>query len=143
MGWSFQTINLIKWLKNSGEFVERIREVRIQDDAMKVSFDIVFLFTNIPVDPVVSVTLLQYTDRKQVMFAAHGRYIICVSTVLYCTYIQLLCAWLMKDMFTSTTEGEGGAFHPFLSVCVQDISKSCGRILTKLGGQVGCVARTN
>ena len=30
-----------------------------------------------------------------------------------------------------------------LSVCVQDISKSCGRIWMKLGAQVGCVTRTN
>ena len=30
-----------------------------------------------------------------------------------------------------------------LSVCVQDIAKSCGRIQTKLGGHVGYVARTN
>ena len=28
-------------------------------------------------------------------------------------------------------------------VCEQDISKSCGWISTKLGGQVGCVTRTN
>ena len=30
-----------------------------------------------------------------------------------------------------------------LFVCVHDILKSCGRIRTKLGGKVGCVARTN
>ena len=29
------------------------------------------------------------------------------------------------------------------SVCEQDISKSCGRIWTKLCGQVVCVGRTN
>ena len=37
--------------------------------------------------------------------------------------------------------------HPCLSVCLfgceQDISKGCGQILTKLGGQVGFVSRTN
>ena len=30
-----------------------------------------------------------------------------------------------------------------LFVCVQDISKSCGWIRTKLGGKFGCAARTN
>ena len=30
-----------------------------------------------------------------------------------------------------------------LSVCEQDISKSCGRIQTKLGGQVGCLTMMN
>jgi len=38
-------------------------------------------------------------------------------------------------------------FSPLSSVhlffCEQDISNSCGRIWTKLGGQVGCVTRTN
>ena len=50
-----------------------------------------------------------------------------------------------SEFINSATEGEGGyAFTSLcLSVCVQDISKSCGRIQMKLGGQVGCVARTN
>ena len=34
-------------------------------------------------------------------------------------------------------------FHPCLSVCEQDISKSYELIMTKLGGQVECVTRTN
>ena len=34
-------------------------------------------------------------------------------------------------------------FAVCLSVCVQDISKSCGWIWMKLGGEVGGVTRTN
>ena len=39
----------------------------------------------------------------------------------------------------------GGCVFTRVSVflSVPDISKSCGRIQTKLGGQVGCVTRTN
>ena len=47
---------------------------------------------------------------------------------------------------TSTTEGGRRLrFHPFvcLAVCEQDISKSQGRIWTKLEGQVGFVTRIN
>ena len=38
---------------------------------------------------------------------------------------------------------ERGCFHPCLSVCEWDISKSYGRIRTKLGGHVGYVTRKN
>jgi len=34
-------------------------------------------------------------------------------------------------------------FHPCLFGCEQDNSTGCGRIRTKLGGQVGCVTRKN
>ena len=33
--------------------------------------------------------------------------------------------------------------NTYTSVCEHDISKSCGRIRTKLGGQVVCVTRKN
>ena len=36
---------------------------------------------------------------------------------------------------------DGGRFHPCLSVCEQDISKSYSPIRTKFGGEVGCVTR--
>ena len=50
---------------------------------------------------------------------------------------------------TSTTKSEGAdVFTPFslsvcLFVCVLDISISCRRIRTKIGGPVGCVTSTN
>ena len=56
--------------------------------------------------------------------------------------------WFSPELITSATEGGRRlCFHSSLavcsSVCVQDISKCCGRIRMKLGGHIGRVTRLN
>jgi len=49
-------------VRNSSDFVESIYDLRLEDDGILVSFDVVSLFTNVPTTPAVEIAKKRLTE---------------------------------------------------------------------------------
>ena len=84
----------------------------------------------------------------KIMFQLYVIYRRTHTTLLPCTIIiiNIISITIYQHRCFDSDNIKGGqrlCFHPCLSVCEQDASKSYGWIRMELGGQVGCATETN
>ena len=106
--------NTDSFIKNSQHFIEKIRQTNINNNTLMVSFDVVSLFTNVPVDKTLTILKSKLENDRFL----HNRTKLSVNTIMELITLCVTTTYFQLDKdFYEQTFGMpmGSSLSPFLS----------------------------